>query len=162
MRQVAGQRDGRGREILGEAAPDLRHVDYLRCLKFATPKSQRGAAKFDLLVLLILCDILTPRPVVLKRAAQATRLRVGTDIGGDIGFGKGFWVLGPPRQEMTQPELLAAVDERLGKIADALKEEEPGGLRARGVHVPDSGIDEVAARVENPSMIRFTSSGVAP
>jgi len=34
--------------------------------------------------------------------------------------------------------------------------------RARGVHVPDNGIDEVAARVENPSMIRFASSGVAP
>ncbi|HEY6763638.1 MAG TPA: hypothetical protein VI386_02615 [Candidatus Sulfotelmatobacter sp.] len=49
---MASKRNGRGRKILGEAAPDLGHVDHFCRLKLASPKGHCGTVKFGAWALL--------------------------------------------------------------------------------------------------------------
>src|SRR5271165_221914 len=76
VREVSSPGNRRCGEILGEAAPELGHVDHLCRLELASPQGEGRAAELDVLVLFILCDVLSPGPIVLKRAAQPARLRI--------------------------------------------------------------------------------------
>ena len=49
---MASKRNGRGRKILGEAEPDLGHVDHFCRLKLASPKGHCGTVKFGAWALL--------------------------------------------------------------------------------------------------------------
>jgi hypothetical protein len=62
--------------------------------KMSEASPQGRAAKLDVLVLFVLCDVLSPGPIVLERAAQPARLRIGVDIGGDVGVAEGSRVIG--------------------------------------------------------------------
>jgi len=148
------QGNRRRSEVLGDTAPELGHVDHLRRLEFASPQSEVGQRSLmSLSSSSCAMSLARPDSPRRRRAARPVGHRRGHRR--DVGVAEGFRVIGPTGQDIAEPDLLPALDERFWQIPDALEQEEPTCLRNPRVHHPK----EQARRNVIQRAKRATASG---